>query len=95
MTADVVDNGQHIIFGCYRETRRFLRTIGVEANLRMQPGLGVTYVDADRETVRFQCSSLPPPLHLLGGVIEWDALSVRERLAVLWLVAHYVVPGVT
>ena len=87
VTADVVDNGQHIIFGCYRETRRFLRTIGVEANLRMQPGLGVTYVDADRETVRFQCSSLPPPLHLLGGVIEWDALSVRERLAVLWLVA--------
>ncbi len=86
-TAEVVDNGQHVIFGCYRETRRFLRTIGVEADLRLQASLGVTYVGANRATVRFQCANLPPPFHLLGGVIEWDALSVAERLGALRLVA--------
>ena len=27
-TGEVVDNGQHALFGCYHETFRFLRTIG-------------------------------------------------------------------
>ena len=27
-TGDVVDNGQHALFGCYHETFRFLRIIG-------------------------------------------------------------------
>ena len=85
VTGDIVDNGQHVIFGCYRETRRFLRTIGVESNLRLQASLGVTYFGSDRGPVRFRCASLPPPLHLLGGVIEWDALSVAERLGALRL----------
>ena len=85
VTGDIVDNGQHVIFGCYRETRQFLRTIGVEANLRLQPSLGVTYFDAGRGTIQFRCARLPPPLHLLGGVIEWDALSAAERLGALRL----------
>ena len=86
VTGDVVDNGQHVIFGCYRETRRFLRTIGVEGDLHLQASLGVTYVDADSGTIRFRCASLPPPLHLIGGVMEWDVLSVSERLGALRLV---------
>ena len=24
VTGELVDNGQHVLFGCYRETRRFL-----------------------------------------------------------------------
>ncbi|HTP13022.1 MAG TPA: FAD-dependent oxidoreductase, partial [Bacteroidota bacterium] len=27
-TGDVVDNGQHLMMGCYRETRAYLATIG-------------------------------------------------------------------
>lgn len=81
VTGDEVDNGQHVIFGCYRDTFRFLRTIGADRDIRLQPRLGVNYVDRDGRTIRFRCPDLPPPLHLLGGVIEWDELSLGEKVA--------------
>ena len=28
VTGELVDNGQHVLFGCYHETRRFLLRIG-------------------------------------------------------------------
>ena len=46
-TGELVDNGQHVLFGCYHETFRFLRRIGAEANLRVQPALEVPYLDLD------------------------------------------------
>ena len=36
-TGELVDNGQHVLFGCYRETFRLLRRIGAEGNVRIQP----------------------------------------------------------
>lgn len=81
VTGDEVDNGQHVIFGCYRETFRFLRTIGAERDVRLQPRLGVNYIDRDGRTIRFRCPDLPPPLHPLGGVVEWDELSIGEKVA--------------
>lgn len=85
VTQDVVDNGQHVIFGCYRETRRFLQVIGADGALPLQTSLGVDYVDPDRGMVRFRCADLPAPMHLLGGVLEWDALSISDRFSALRL----------
>ena len=36
VTGELVDNGQHVLFGCYHETFAFLRRIGAEANIRLQ-----------------------------------------------------------
>ena len=43
-TGELVDNGQHVLFGCYHETFRFLRRIGAEGNVRVQPALEVPYL---------------------------------------------------
>ena len=104
-TGEDVDNGQHVIFGCYRETFRFLRTIGADGDVQLQPTLGVDYVGPNNRTIRFRCSQLPAPLHLLGGVVEWEELSVSERLSGLRMVGplrrarrrkrHVVNPGET
>ena len=83
VTGEDVDNGQHVIFGCYRETFRFLRTIGADRDVCLQPRLDVSYVDRDGRRVRYRCPDLPAPLHLLGGIVEWDELSVAEKLASL------------
>src|SRR5689334_4772042 len=40
-TGEFVDNGQHILLGCYRETFEFLRAIGAEGNVRIEPSLSV------------------------------------------------------
>ena len=46
-TGERVDNGQHVLFGCYHETFRFLRRIGAESHVRVQPRLAVDMVDRD------------------------------------------------
>ncbi len=86
-TGELVDNGQHVLLGCYVETFRFLREIGAIGNVRVQPALSVTMIDRARRRTRLECPSLPPPLHLLAGVLEWDALRWRDRLSILRMTA--------
>ncbi len=81
-----VDNGQHLLLGCYRETLAFLRTIGARDRVALQPSLEVAFVDSDGRSSTLVCPTLPSPWHLLAGVFDWDALSFRDRLASLRLV---------
>jgi squalene-associated FAD-dependent desaturase len=82
-TGERVDNGQHVLFGCYHETFRFLRRIGAEGNVRVQSRLAVDMIDRDGRWSRLACPALPSPLHLLAGVMTWNALGWRDRLAIL------------
>ncbi|MGH8639011.1 MAG: FAD-dependent oxidoreductase, partial [Burkholderiales bacterium] len=38
-TGELVDNGQHVLFGCYRETLAFLHRVGAERHISVQPSL--------------------------------------------------------
>jgi hydroxysqualene dehydroxylase len=80
-----VDNGQHILMGCCRESFAFLRRIGTLPLVRTQPSLTVPSIDAGGRYSVLSCPPLPPPWHLVGGVIEWDALRWPDRLSVLRL----------
>jgi zeta-carotene desaturase len=82
-TGERVDNGQHVLFGCYHETFRFLRRIGAESNVRVQRQLAVDMIDRAGTWSRLACPALPSPFHLLAGVMSWNALGWRDRLAVL------------
>jgi len=82
-TGELVDNGQHILMGCYRETFGFLRDIGAQDNVRIDPQLAITMIDRRGRRTRLSCPALPAPLHLIAGVLEWDALSWGDRLSVL------------
>jgi squalene-associated FAD-dependent desaturase len=85
VTGELVDNGQHVLFGCYHETFRFLRRIGAEDHVRRQPSLTVPYLDTLGRRSVLRCPPLPSPLHLLGAVLDWDVMPWRERLAALRL----------
>jgi squalene-associated FAD-dependent desaturase len=82
-TGELVDNGQHVMLGCYTGTFEFLRDIGAEDNVRLQPQLAVTMIDRTGSRTRLTCPDLPPPFHLVAGILEWEALSWRDRLSVL------------
>jgi squalene-associated FAD-dependent desaturase len=84
-TGELVDNGQHVLFGCYGETLQFLRRIGAEDHVRIQPALEVPFLDGAGRRSVLRCPPLPPPLHLLAGVLDWDALPWADRLSTLWL----------
>lgn len=82
-TGEAVDNGQHVFIGCYHESFTFLTRIGTAHHVRLQPGLNVPYVDVDGTATKLECPDLPSPYHLLGGIVEWDALAWRDRFAAL------------
>ncbi len=82
-TGDRVDNGQHVLFGCYHETFAFLRRIGASQHVQLQRDLTIDFVSDDGRSSRLACPRLPSPFHLLAGVLRWKALSVRDRLSVL------------
>jgi hydroxysqualene dehydroxylase len=84
-TGDRVDNGQHVLFGCYRETLAFLARIGAERHVAIERDLAIDVIDRAGRRSRLVCPPLPPPLHLLAGVLEWDALGWHDRLSVLRL----------
>jgi len=83
VTGERVDNGQHVLFGCYAETLRLLRRIGAEDGVVRQSNLTFQTVDLDGRVTRFRCPALPSPFHLLAGVLSWDALAWSDRVAVL------------
>src|SRR5918993_3844965 len=44
-TGERVDNGQHILMGCYTETLAFLDRIGAADRVRWQTGLKLSMID--------------------------------------------------
>lgn len=84
-SGELVDNGQHVLFGCYRETFAFLQRIGADANVRLQPTLAVPFVDTVGRRSELRCPPLPSPLHLLAAILDWDAMPWPERLSALRL----------
>jgi len=82
-SGELVDNGQHVLLGCYRDALRLLCDIGADSHVRVQPQLAVTMIDAERRRTRLECRNFPAPLHLLTGVFDWEALTWRDRWSVL------------
>lgn len=87
-----VDNGQHVLAGCYRQTFAFLETIGAAGLVTRPPGLATTMVERGGLVSRLVCPggsgsdawvSWPSPLHLLVGILSWSALSWRDRLSIV------------
>ena len=79
-----VDNGQHALFGCYRETYTFLKQIGAAHLAPLQPRLTLTMAGEGRmETL--ECPRLRPPLHLLAGLMRWRGVGLADRLSALRL----------
>ena len=82
-TGELVDNGQHVLLGCYTETLAFLRDVGALGNVTFARDLRVTMIDSAGKRSQLVCPALPPPLHLLGGLFEWDALTWSDRMSAL------------
>ncbi len=78
-----MDNGQHVLFGCYRETFAFLRAIDAYRNVALDERLDIEVIDGDFVRSRLVTPQWAPPLHLVGGLLRWSALGLRDRAAAL------------
>ncbi len=84
-TGSVVDNGQHLIMGCYHATLGFLKTIGTLDRIRFQPHLSVHFIDPNGRITKLECPGLASPWHLFAGVLRSGSFSPREKMEVLRL----------
>jgi len=79
----VLDNGQHILMGCYHETLALLRQLGVMDRLYSPPALQVPFVS---EKGRSMLSAhAPAPLHLLSALLGYGELSTADKIAAVGL----------
>ncbi len=85
MTGDVVDNGQHLMMGCYRETLRYLDTIGSSHQTTLQPQLHIDFLHPTKGPAALHCLSLPSPLNILTGLLRLQTLPFVHRLRLLRL----------
>ncbi len=80
-----LDNGQHIVMGCYHGFLRLLDRLGTRDRLAEAAGLAVDYVEPGGKRSRMQAGELPAPLHLLTALLGFGALNVEDRTAILKL----------
>src|SRR3972149_6480072 len=64
-TGDPVDNGQHLMMGCYHATLRYLRMIGSDHLAALQPNLHIEFLHPQNRFASLRCPPLPAPLHVL------------------------------
>lgn len=83
LTGDAVDNGQHLMMGCYAETRWYLRTIGSDHLAALQPNLHIDFLHPQKGGSSLSCPALPAPLHLVGGLIRLRTISFMDRMKLL------------
>ena len=82
----VVDNGQHLFIGAYRESLSIMETTGVEISkvfLRQRLQLISKYQDGN--LLALKAPGLPAPLHLLWALLTAQGLSSKERRAAIRL----------
>lgn len=78
-TGDIIDNGQHLLMGCYTHTLALLRTLGTPALLAAQPRMRVDFVDADGSRHPFDTSRLPGKAGTVLGLLRLSGLSAAEK----------------
>jgi len=82
-TDDSIDNGQHLMMGCYHATRRYMRIIGTEYLISLQPSLRIEFLHPSKKSLRLACPPLRSPLHLLVGLMRFKGVPLKNRLEML------------
>ena len=79
----VLDNGQHILMGCYHETLDLLRELGVMDRLYSPPRLEVPF--ASEKGLSLMAATAPDPLHLLSALLNYGELTAADKFSAIKL----------
>lgn len=79
----IVDNGQHIMMGCYRSTLKYFEIIGANENIDIQKNLSINFAANDKQRYRLKAKSNFYPFNILFALLNYKALSLYERLSVI------------
>lgn len=82
-TNTIIDNGQHILMGCYHETLKFLSLIQAKENFHFQKRLEVNFVKEGFQILPLKSFLFFYPINLIIGLLKFEAISLADRLSLL------------
>lgn len=82
---DIIDNGQHILMGCYKNTFDFLKLIGAENKISFQKNLKINFIESGGREHNLDSSKLFYPINLLSAILHYTAIDFGERISILKL----------
>ncbi|HUB67495.1 MAG TPA: hydroxysqualene dehydroxylase HpnE [Candidatus Methylacidiphilales bacterium] len=82
-SGQILDNGQHVLMGCYHKTLALLRQLGVSARLYAPPNLQVPFLSGKGRSVLAATS--PAPFHLLSALVGYGELAMADKVAAVRL----------
>jgi len=82
-TGTTLDNGQHILMGCYHQALELVESLGNGDRLQKHDRLDLAFVSQQHGRTILRSSCLPPPFHLLVGLFGFAEVSWIDRWAIL------------
>jgi hydroxysqualene dehydroxylase len=82
-TGDLVDNGQHVLMGCYRATLDFLSRVGSRTKLVVHNDLEIEMLDGPGKSAKVRAAKLPGPAHMAAALMRYRHLTVGERISAM------------
>ena len=80
-TDTVIDNGQHIMMGCYNDSLSFVKLIGAENNFDYQKNLTLNFLHKSKKHYRLNASAYFYPVSLLYAILRYNILSTSEKFS--------------
>ncbi len=80
-----IDNGQHILLGCYFETLNFLKLISAKDSIKVQEQFFINYLLPNFQLFKLRAGNFFYPFNLLYGLYLFPLLSIRDKASLLKL----------
>lgn len=84
-TDTIVDNGQHIMMGCYKETLSFLKMINASEKISIQQKLSVKFLKPNYNLHILAENNLFYPMNLLSAILNFSAIDFCDRISLIRL----------
>ena len=84
----LIDNGPHVMLGCYKTMIELLKITGGEKDLKSQLKLTVPFYQPNQKVAVLKASPLPAPLDMLFGVLGFKLLKWQQKISVIRIFFH-------
>ena len=85
-SGEVLDNGQHMMLGCYWETKKFLSRIQQKSSVDFSPTFSASMKGPSEKASQFRTKNWFSPFHLLYAILGYRPITLMDRLKTLRLV---------
>lgn len=80
-----IDNGQHLLMGCYTDTLNFLNIINARDNFIYQKNLQIKFLVDEGTSKELKADLFPYPFNLLKALLNFRAINFVDRVKLLGL----------